>query len=187
MRRLVRDPTIQYIIIDRLIKYDYFSLHGFTAIFMKNFIIQNMERKKIGQIQKRISMRRLIRDPTKQYIITDLLTKYVYSSLYSFTAVFYGKNSLFKIWKGRKSDKYRNKQEKVGLQSHDIIHHYQPQLHTKYDYSSLHGFTEIFDEKLHYSKCGKEEYRTNTGKKKNEKAGLPSHDTIHNYQPAYQI
>ena len=30
-------------------------------------------------------------------------------------------------------------------------------LHTKYDYSSLHGFTEIFDEKFHYLKYGKRE------------------------------
>ena len=76
----------------------------------KNFIIQNMERKKIGQIQGRISMRRLVRNPTIQYIIINL--------------------------------------------------------HTKYDYSNLHRFTEIFDEKFHYSKYGKKEYWTNTGKNK---------------------
>ena len=66
MRMLVPDPTIQYIIINLLTKYDYSSLHGFTAIFDEKFQyskygktenwtnagnnIQNMERKKIEQI-----------------------------------------------------------------------------------------------------------------------------------------
>ena len=58
---------------------------------------------------------------------------------------------------------------------------------TKYDYSSLHDFTEIFDEKFHYSKYGKKENRTNTEKNKHEEAGSQSHDTIHHYQPAYKI
>ena len=60
-------------------------------------------------------------------------------------------------------------------------------LHTKYDYSSLHSLEEIFDEKIHYSKYGKKENQTNTGKNKHEKAGSQSHDTIHHNQPAYQI
>ena len=59
-------------------------------------------------------------------------------------------------------------------------------LHTKYDYSSLHGFTDIFS-KFHYLKYGKEKNWTNTGKNKHEKADSQSHDTIHHYQPAYQI
>ena len=42
-------------------------------------------------------------------------------------------------------------------------------LYTKYDYSSLHSFTEIFDKKFHHSKYGEKENRTNTGKKKNKK------------------
>ena len=58
---------------------------------------------------------------------------------------------------------------------------------TKYDYSSLHDFTEIFDEKFHYSKYGKKENQINTEKNKHEKAGSQSHSTIHHYQPAYQI
>ena len=129
-RRLIRNPTIQYIIINLHTKYDYSSLHSFTEIFdkkfhhskygkkenwtnirrirgggwfsiprhntslstcipnmttlactvsqkslTKNFIIQSMERKKIGQIQGRISRRRLVRNPTIQYIIVNLLTK----------------------------------------------------------------------------------------------------------------
>ena len=60
-------------------------------------------------------------------------------------------------------------------------------LHTKYNYFSLHDFTEIFDGNFHYSKYEKKENRTNTEKNKHEKAGLQSHDTIHHYQSAYQI
>ena len=86
--------------------------------------IPNMERKKIQQIRGRISMR-LVCNPTIQYIIINL--------------------------------------------------------HTKYDYSCLHGFTEIFEEKFHYSKYGKEENWTNTWKNKQEKAGLQSDDKIHHY------
>ena len=81
-----------------------------------------MERKKIGEIQGRTIRRRLVCNPTIQYIIINL--------------------------------------------------------HTKYDYSSLHIFREIFDKKLHHSKYGKKENWTNTGKNKQEKAGSQSHDTI---------
>ena len=73
----------------------------------KIFIIQSMERKKIGQIQERISRRRLVRNPTIQYIIINLQTKYDYSSLHSFTEIFDEKISSFKVWKERKLDKYR--------------------------------------------------------------------------------
>ena len=90
-----------------------------------------MERKKIGQIQGRISRRRLVRNPTIQYININL--------------------------------------------------------HTKYEYSSLNSFTEIIDENFHHSKYGNKENWTNTGKNNQEKASSQSHDTIHNYQPAYQI
>ena len=47
----------------------------------KNFIIQSMERKKIGQIQGRISRRRLVCNPTVQHVIINLYTKYDSSSL----------------------------------------------------------------------------------------------------------
>ena len=75
-----------------------------------------MERKKIGQTQGRISNRRLVRNPTIQYIILNFFIKY--------------------------------------------------------DYSSLHSFTEIFDENFHHSWYGKKENWTNTGKNKQEKAGF---------------
>ena len=55
-------------------------------------------------------------------------------------------------------------------------------LHTKYDYSSLHSFTENFDKNFHYLKYGKKENWTNTGKNKHEKASSQSRDTIHHCQ-----
>ena len=97
----------------------------------KHFIIESIERKKMGQIQGRISRIRLVCNPTIHNIIINL--------------------------------------------------------HTKYDYSSLHSFTEMFDEKNHYSKYGKKENGTNTEKNKQGKAGSQFHNTIHHYQPAYQI
>ena len=92
MKRLVRNPTIQYIIINLHTKYDYYTLHGFTEIFNKNFIIQSMERKKIGQIQGKKNEK---------------------------AGSKYGKNE-------NGTNAWKNKHEKAGSQSHDTIHHYQP-------------------------------------------------------------
>ena len=97
----------------------------------KNFIIQSRERKKIRQIQGRISRRRLVLDPMIQHVVINL--------------------------------------------------------HSKYDYSSLHDCGEIFDEKFHYSKYGKKENGANTGKNKQEKAGSQSHNTTCRHQPVCQI
>ena len=54
----------------------------------KNFIIQSMERKKIGQIQGRISRRRLVCNPTIQHVIINLYTKYDSSSLHGCGEIF---------------------------------------------------------------------------------------------------
>ena len=54
----------------------------------KNFIIQSMERKKIGQIQGRISRIRLVCNPTIQHVIINLCTKYDSSSLQSCGEIF---------------------------------------------------------------------------------------------------
>ena len=80
-RRLVRNPTIHYTIINLHTKYDYSSLHSFTEILTKKFIIQSMERKKIGQIKGRISRKGLVCNPTTQHVIINLYTKYDSSSL----------------------------------------------------------------------------------------------------------
>ena len=157
-RRLAGNPMIQYIIINLHTKYDYSSLHNSQKSETKNFIIQSVERKKIGQIQGRITRRKLVHNPTIQYIIINLLTKYDYSSLHDFTEIFEEKFHYSEYMYGKKenlTNTEKNKHEKAGLQSHNtniIIN-----LHTKYDYSSLHSFTGIFDEKFHYSNYGKNE------------------------------
>ena len=151
----------------------------------KNFIIQSMERKKIGQIQGRICRRRLVCNPTIQYIIINLHTKYEYSSLHSFTEIF---DEKFHSKYGKKENwTNTGKNKRRRLVRNPTIQYIIINLHTKYEYSSLHSFTEIFDEKFHHSKYGKKENWTNTGKNKQEKAGSQSHDTIHHYQFAYQI
>ena len=152
----------------------------------KNFIIQSMERKKIGQIQGRISRRRLVRNPMIQYIIINLHTKYEYSSLHSFTEIF---DEKFLHSKYGKKENWTNtwKNKRRRLVCNPTIDYIIINLHTKYDYSSLHSFTEIFDEKFHHSKYGKKENWTNAEKNKQEKAGSQSHDTLHHYQLAYQI
>ena len=90
----------------------------------KNFIIQNIERKKIRRLQGR-SRRRLVCNPTIQYIIINLLTKYDSSSLNSFTEIFDEKFHHSKYGKKENWTNTRNKQEKAGSQSHYTIHHYQ--------------------------------------------------------------
>ena len=54
----------------------------------KNFIIQSMERKKIGQMQERISRRRLVCNPTIQHVIINPYTKYDFSSLHGCGEIF---------------------------------------------------------------------------------------------------
>ena len=113
----------------------------------KNFIIQSMERKKIGQIQGRISRRRLVRNPRIQYIIINLLTKYDYSSLHSFTEIFDEKNHHSKY--GKKENWTNTGKNKQGrLVCNPTIQHVIINLYTKYDSSSLQGYGEILDEKL---------------------------------------
>ena len=113
----------------------------------KNFIIQSMERKKIGQIQGRISMRWLFRNPTIQYIIINLLTKYDYSSLHSFTETF---DEKFHHSKYGKKENWTNtgKNMRRRLVSNPTIQHVIINLYIKYDSSSWQGSGEIFDEKV---------------------------------------
>ena len=108
---------------------------------------------------------------TIQFIIINLHTKYDNSSLHSFIEIFDEKFHHSKY--GKKENRInigKNKHEKAGSQSHDTINHYQP-AYQKFYYSSMHSFTEIFDENFHYSNYGKKENRTNAGKNKYEKAG----------------
>ena len=87
--------------------------------------------KKIGQIQGRISMRRLLRDPTIQYIIINLVTKYNYiiinlvtkydySSLHGFTAIFDEKFHYSKYGKEENwTNTGKNKHQMTSSQSHN--------------------------------------------------------------------
>ena len=145
-----------------------------------------MERKKIGQIQGRISRRRLVRNPTIQYTIINLHIKYDYSSSHSLAEIFdekfhHSKYGYKENWTNTGKNKRRRLVRDPTIQ-YTIIN-----LYTKYDFSSLHSFTEIFDEKFHHSKYGKKENWTNTGKNKQEKAGLQSHNTACHHQSVYQI
>ena len=238
-RRLVRNPTVQYIIINLHTKYEYSSLHSFTEIFDENFIIQSMERKKIGQIQGRISRRRLVLNPTIQYIIINLIPN-VTTLACTVSQKSLKKKSIIQSMERKKigQNTGKNKQEKaiplyntslstcspnmtllastvsqksltkkfiiqsmerkkIGqiqgrisrrrLVRNPTIQYIIINLDTKYNYCSLHSFTEIFDEQFHHSKYGKKENWTNTGKNKQEKAGLQSHDTTCHHQSVYQI
>ena len=106
-----------------------------------------MERKKIGQIQGKIRRRRLVRNPTIQYIIINLLTKYDYSSLHSFTEIF---DEKFHHSKYGKKENWTNtgKNMRRRLVCNPTIQHVVINLYTKYDSSSLQGCGEIFDEKV---------------------------------------
>ena len=84
-----------------------------------------MERKNIGQIQGRISRRMLVRNPTIQYIIINLLTQYDYSRLHSFIEFFDEKFHHSKYGKKEHwTNTGKNEQEKAGLQSHDTARHH---------------------------------------------------------------
>ena len=151
----------------------------------KIFIIQSMEWKKIGQIQGRLSRRRLVRNPTIQYIIINLLTQYDYSRLHSFIEIFDEKFHHSKYGKKENwTNTGKNEQEKAGSQSDDTIFHYQ--LAYTIWLLSLAQFHRNLDERFHHPKYGKKEHWTNTGKNKQEKAGLQYHDTARHHPSVYQ-
>ena len=147
----------------------------------KNVIIQSTEGKKIRQIQGRIRMRRLVHNPMIQYIIINLHIKYDYSSLQSFTKIF-DENLHYSNYEKKENwtNAGKNKHEKAGL--HPTIQYIY--YHPAYDHSSLHDFTEIFDEKFYYLNYRKKENWTNTGKNRHEKADLHSLDIINHVQLA---
>ena len=100
---------------------------GVEKSLTKNFILQSMEGKKIGQIQGRISRRRLFLNPTIQQVITNPHTKYDYSSLHGCGKIFDEKFHSSKY--GRKenwTNTGKNKQEKAGSQFHDTTSRDQP-------------------------------------------------------------
>ena len=98
-RKMVPSPTIQQVILNKHTKYENSSLHGSWEIFDENVILQSMEGKKIGQIQERISRRRLGHHQPAYQICAFYLT-WLMRNLW-------WKMSFFKEWKERKLDKNR--------------------------------------------------------------------------------
>ena len=138
-----------------------------------------MERKKIGQIQGRISRRRLVCNPTIQHVIINLYTKYDSSSLQGCGEIFdekvlrnYGRTDgrtdgmtdrckpvyppLFQsggIIKGRTNRRRPIFNPRIQLV---VVN-----LYTRFEVSILNGCGDIFDEKF-----GKKEKGTNKRKNK---------------------
>ena len=75
-RKLVRNPTIQYIIIILLANMTTLACTVSQKSLKKKFIIRSIERKKNGQIQGIINRGNLVCDPTVQHVIINLYTKY---------------------------------------------------------------------------------------------------------------
>ena len=131
LEKLVRNPTIQYI----------------TEIFDEKFHHSKYGKKENWSNKGRISRRKLVRNPTIQYIIINLLTKYDDSSLHNFTEIFdekfhhskYGKKEI-----GQRQGRISRRK----LVRNPTIQHVIINLYTKYYISSLHSFTEIFDEEV---------------------------------------
>ena len=153
---------------------------------MKNFIIQSMERKKIRQIQGRRRGEGWFTIPrytiSFSTCIPNMTTLACIVSQKSLT-----KNSIIQSMERKKIGQIQGRISRRRLVRNPTIHYININLHTKYDYPSLHSFTEIFDEKFHHSKYGKKENWTNKGKNKQEKAGLQSHNTACHHQSVYQI
>ena len=137
------------------------SLQSFTEIFDKKIIIQIMERNKIGLILGRISMKRLV--AISQCSISLSSSKQNMTT----PACMVSQKSLTKkfIIQSMERKKIGHIQGRISIKRlvcNSAIQYIIINLHTKYDYSSLHSFTEIFDNKFHYSKHGKKENRTKT-------------------------
>ena len=130
-------------------------------------------------------MRRLVRNPTIQYIITNLHYKYD-SSLLSFTEIF-DETFHHSKYRGKKIGQIQGRISRRRPVCNPTIQYISINLPTKYDYSSLLSFTEIFDEKFHHSKYGKKENWINTRKNKKDKARLQSNHTAYPPQSVYQI
>ena len=122
----------------------------------KNFLIQSMERKKIGQIQGKIRGEGWLAIPryttSLSTCIPNMTTLVCTVSQKSLT-----KNFIIQSMERKKIGQIHGRISRRRLVRNPTIHYIIINLHTKYDYSSLHSFTEIFDEKFHHSKYGKKE------------------------------
>ena len=95
----------------------------------QNFNLQSMEGKKLGQMQERISWRRLVLNPMIQVVI-NLRTKYELSSLHGCGEIFDEKFHSSKYGrKEKRTNTGKNRQEKPGSQSHNTTSRHQPAYH----------------------------------------------------------
>ena len=132
---------VQYIIINLHTKYEHSSLHSFTEIFDENFIIQSMERKKIGQIQGRISRIRLV--PSLSTCSPNMSTLACTVSQKSLT-----KTYIIQSMERKKIGQVQGRIRRRMLVCNPTIQHVIINLYTKYDSSSLQGCGEIFEENV---------------------------------------
>ena len=113
----------------------------------KIFIIQSMERKKIGQIHGRISRRKLFAIPRYNTSLSTCIP-----NITTLTCTV-SQKSLTKIFIIQSTERKKIRQIQGGLSRrrpvrNPVIQHVIIHLYTKYDFSSLQGCGEIFDEKV---------------------------------------
>ena len=123
------------------------------SLSSKNFIIQSLERKKVGQIQRRISMSKLVSkiqyNTSSSTCIPNMNTLTCTVSQKSLT-----KNFIIHNMDREKIRRIHGRISMRKLVRNPMIQYNIINLHIKYDYSSLHSFTEMFDEKFHHYKYG---------------------------------
>ena len=117
----------------------------------KNLIIQSMEGKKIGQIQRRISRRRLVLHPLTQQAFSTCIPNM------SILACMVIKKSLPKYFilqsmEGKKIGQIQERTNRRMLSPNPTIKQVVIDLHNTYEQSSMHDCGEIFAEKIHSSK-----------------------------------
>ena len=117
-----------------------------------------MERKKSGQIQGKISRRRLVCNPTIQHVIINLYIKYDSSSLQGCGEIFDEK--VLQNY-GRTDGQTDGMTDRCKPVYPPLFQSGGMNLYTKFEVSILNGCKDIFDEK-----SGEKEKRTNTGKNK---------------------
>ena len=157
MRKLVYNPSIQYIIINLHTKYDYSSLRSFTEIFDENFLYfkygKKENRTNTGKNKpEKAGLQSQETQTSLSSCLPNMTTPACMISQKSLT-----KNFIFQSMERKKIGQIHRRISMRRLLCNPTIQYIIINMHTKYEYSSLHSFTEIFDGKFHYSKYGKKE------------------------------
>ena len=129
---------------------------------IKKFIIQRNERKNMYKYREELAGEKWFTIPEYNTsasnipYMTTLAYRLPQKSLIKIFIIQMSSYGKYGSMQRKKSNTEKNKQEKaVG---NATIQPIIINLHTKYDYSSLHDFSEIFDEKFHYSKYKNENW-----------------------------